>query len=38
VTPRDVAEAGARYAVIGRMVTGAADRRAAMDSVLAALA
>ena len=38
VTPRDVAQSGARYAVIGRMVTGAADRRAAMDSVLAALA
>ena len=38
VTPRDVAAAGARYAVIGRMVTAAEDRRAALDSVLAALA
>jgi orotidine-5'-phosphate decarboxylase len=38
VTPKEVAAAGARYAVIGRMVTAAADRRAAMDSVLAALA
>jgi orotidine-5'-phosphate decarboxylase len=38
VSPREVAAAGARYAVIGRMVTGASDRRAAMDSVLSALA
>lgn len=37
VTPQEVAAAGARYAVIGRMVTAAADRRAAMDSVLSAL-
>ncbi|MDB4876312.1 MAG: Orotidine 5-phosphate decarboxylase subfamily 1 core [Gemmatimonadetes bacterium] len=34
VTPRDVAAAGARYAIIGRMVTAAPDRRAAMDQVL----
>jgi orotidine-5'-phosphate decarboxylase len=34
VTPREAKEAGARYAIIGRMVTAAADRRAAMDSVL----
>jgi orotidine-5'-phosphate decarboxylase len=38
VTPSEVAAAGARYAVIGRMVTAAADRHASMDSVLAALA
>jgi orotidine-5'-phosphate decarboxylase len=37
VTPREAAAAGARYAIIGRMVTGAPDRRAAMDSVLAEL-
>ena len=37
VTPRDVAAAGARYAVIGRMVTSAADRRSALQSVIAAL-
>jgi orotidine-5'-phosphate decarboxylase len=38
VTPREVVAAGARYAIIGRMVTASADRRAAMDSVLAELA
>jgi len=37
VTPEAVAAAGARYAVIGRMVTAAADRRAALDAVIAAL-
>jgi orotidine-5'-phosphate decarboxylase len=36
VTPQDVAAAGARYAVIGRMVTAAADRRGALKSVVAA--
>jgi orotidine-5'-phosphate decarboxylase len=36
-TPEGVAAAGARYAVVGRMVTGAADRRAAMEQVRAAL-
>jgi orotidine-5'-phosphate decarboxylase len=34
VTPREAAAAGARYVIIGRMVTAAADRRAAMDMVL----
>lgn len=38
VTPREAAAAGARYAIIGRMVTAAPDRRAAMDAVLAELA
>ena len=38
VTPEGVAAAGARYAVVGRMVTAAADRRAAMEQVRAALA
>jgi orotidine-5'-phosphate decarboxylase len=38
VTPEGVAAAGARYAVIGRMVTGATDRRSAMEQVRAALA
>jgi orotidine-5'-phosphate decarboxylase len=38
VTPREAAVAGARYAIIGRMVTAAPDRRAAMDAVLAELA
>jgi orotidine-5'-phosphate decarboxylase len=38
VTPKDAAASGATYVVIGRMVTAASDRRAAMDSVLAALA
>jgi orotidine-5'-phosphate decarboxylase len=37
VTPREAAEAGARYVIIGRMVTGAADKRAAMDEVLSQL-
>ncbi len=32
VTPREAAAAGARYVVVGRMVTGAADRRQAMRS------
>ena len=34
VTPRQAAEAGARYIVVGRMVTNAPDRRAAMHAVL----
>ena len=34
VTPSEAAAAGARYVVIGRIVTGAPDRRAAMDQVL----
>jgi orotidine-5'-phosphate decarboxylase len=38
VTPERVAAAGARYAIIGRMVTAAPDRRAAMERVRAALA
>jgi len=38
VTPEGVAAAGARYAVVGRMVTAAKDRRAAMERVRAALA
>jgi orotidine-5'-phosphate decarboxylase len=33
VTPRQAVEAGARYVVVGRMVTGAPDRRAAMEAV-----
>jgi orotidine-5'-phosphate decarboxylase len=33
VTPAEAAAAGARYIVVGRMVTGAADRRAAMLAV-----
>jgi orotidine-5'-phosphate decarboxylase len=33
VTPREAAAAGARYVVVGRMVTGAADRRRAMQAV-----
>lgn len=37
VTPEGVAAAGARYAVVGRMVTAAEDRRAAMEQVRAAL-
>jgi orotidine-5'-phosphate decarboxylase len=37
VTPRQAADAGARYAIIGRMVTSAPDRRAAMQGVLAEL-
>jgi orotidine-5'-phosphate decarboxylase len=38
VTPKDAAASGATYVVIGRMVTAASDRRAALDSVLADLA
>ena len=38
VTPEGVAASGARYAVVGRMVTAAKDRRAAMERVRAALA
>jgi orotidine-5'-phosphate decarboxylase len=38
VTPREAKDAGARYLIIGRMVTAAADRRAAMDGVLSELA
>jgi len=38
VTPAEAAAAGARYVVIGRMVTGAENPRTAMDSALAALA
>jgi orotidine-5'-phosphate decarboxylase len=34
VSPKEAAGAGARYIVIGRMVTAATDRRAAMDEVL----
>ena len=34
VSPKEAARAGARYIVIGRMVTAATDRRAAMDEVL----
>jgi orotidine-5'-phosphate decarboxylase len=37
VTPRHAAAAGARYVVVGRVVTAAADRRAALASVIAAL-
>jgi orotidine-5'-phosphate decarboxylase len=33
ITPRGAAEAGARYIVVGRMVTGATDRRQAMQAV-----
>lgn len=38
VTPRQAAECGARYVVVGRMVTAATDRRAAMDAVARDLA
>lgn len=38
VTPRQAAEAGARYVVVGRMVTSAADKRAAMEAVSRELA
>jgi orotidine-5'-phosphate decarboxylase len=38
VTPMEAAASGARYIVVGRMVTAAPDRRAAMSSVLAELA
>jgi orotidine-5'-phosphate decarboxylase len=37
VTPGEAAASGARYIVIGRMVTAAPNRRAAMNSVLAEL-
>jgi orotidine-5'-phosphate decarboxylase len=37
VTPAEAAEAGARYVVVGRMVTAASDRLAAMDRVVAEL-
>ena len=37
VTPRQAAEGGARYVVVGRMVTNATDRRAAMRAVLVEL-
>jgi len=38
VTPGEAAASGARYMVVGRMVTAARNRRAAMDSILAELA
>ena len=38
VTPKEAAASGATYVVIGRMVTAAPDRRAALDSVLADIA
>jgi orotidine-5'-phosphate decarboxylase len=38
VTPREAADAGARYVVVGRMVTAAPDRCAAMDAVRRELA
>ena len=38
VTPRQAAEAGARYVVVGRMVTSATDRLAAMQAVVQDLA
>ena len=38
VTPSEAAASGARYIVVGRMVTAARNRRAAMNSVLAELA
>lgn len=37
VTPSEAAASGARYIVVGRMVTAARNRRAAMNSVLAEL-
>ncbi len=37
VTPREAATAGADYIVVGRPVTAAADRRAAMAALLAEL-
>jgi orotidine-5'-phosphate decarboxylase len=37
VTPSEAAEAGATYVVIGRMVTTASDRQAAMTAVRAEL-
>jgi orotidine-5'-phosphate decarboxylase len=38
VTARAACDAGARYIVVGRMVTGASDRAAAMDQLLRELA
>jgi orotidine-5'-phosphate decarboxylase len=38
VTPRQAAEAGARYAVIGRAVTASSDRRQAMANIVSELA
>jgi orotidine-5'-phosphate decarboxylase len=38
VTPREAADAGATYIIVGRMVTAAPDRRVAMDRVLAEIA
>jgi orotidine-5'-phosphate decarboxylase len=38
VTPRQAAQAGARYIVVGRMVTAAPDRRVAFEALLAELA
>ena len=38
VTPREARDSGARYVIVGRMVTAAADRVAAMDAVLRELA
>jgi orotidine-5'-phosphate decarboxylase len=38
VTPREAADAGATYIIVGRMVTAAPDRMAAMDRVLAEIA
>lgn len=38
VTPRQAYDAGARYVVVGRMVTSAADRRSAMQAVVRELA
>jgi orotidine-5'-phosphate decarboxylase len=37
VTPQEAVRAGARYIIAGRMITAAADRRAAMQRLLAAL-
>ncbi len=37
-TPREAASAGADYIVVGRLVTSATDRRAAMDRVIAEVA
>lgn len=37
VTPQQAVEAGARYIIAGRMITAAADRRAAMQRLLAEL-
>jgi orotidine-5'-phosphate decarboxylase len=37
VTPQQAVAAGARYIIAGRMITAAADRRAAMQRLLAEL-